>query len=163
MVKKISLLFLLIFFFTIPLFSQDECLVNIGNKFEILIAEPFGDTKEIRLMKGRLKTVTELRLRKEGFVITELSGDSNMPHVYIAVTVVRMAFNVELCIRELVEIQRKPSSVLCVVSTWYASYTGTHGNDSEFIVSGLSQLLDKFLNDYYKANPKEEITDHQQN
>ena len=145
---------MLTFFFVVPLFSQDRCLVNIGNKFEILIGNLNEDAKKIGLTEERLRTVTELRLRKEGMDIKNASTNLNMPYVCVTITVVGAAFGIDLRIKEVVEIQRKPLPVFCTTSTWGASSIGTHIGDPEFIVSGLSQLLDEFLNDYYKANPK---------
>ena len=89
--------------------------------------------------------------------IRDLSADPDMPYIYVVVTVVGAAFGVELCVRELVEIKRKPFAVRCMVNTWSAGLVGTHTGDPEFIVSTLSRLLDEFLNDYYKANPKKEV------
>ena len=154
--KKISLLFFLIFFF-LSYLSPSDCLENIGNKFEVLIERLSEDAKKIGLTKERLRIVIELRLRKEGMIIIGPSDDPDIPVVSVNVNVVSTAFNVELCIKELIEIQRKPSPVLCYVVTWGVGRTGTHGNDSEFIVFSLSKCLDFFLNNYYKANPKKEV------
>lgn len=155
--KKISLLFFLTFFFVSYLSSSRNCLVNIGSKFSVVIEGLTEDAKKIGLTKERLRTVTELRLRKEGMIITGPSDDPDIPVVSVNVNVVNTAFNVELCIKELIEIQRKSSPVLCIVVTWGVGRTGTHGNDSEFVVFSLSKCLDRFLNNYYKANPKKEV------
>ena len=65
------------------------------------------------------------------------------------------AFNVTLDIKEQVKLHRD-ASIECTATTWSQSITGTHGSDPEYIVSALSMLLDDFLNDYYKANPKKQ-------
>jgi len=41
-----------------------------------------------------------------------------------------------------------------LLTTWERGVTGTHGNNPEYIVTAIEQLLDMFLNDYYKANLK---------
>jgi len=155
--KKISLLFFLTFFFVSYLSSNSDCLKNIGKKFIVVVEGLSGDARKIRLTRERLKTVTELKLRKEGMDIRELSDILDTPVVYVNVNVLREAFNISLCIMERVEIQRISFSKFCNATTWSRGTTGMHGNDPEFIVSALSGLLDEFLNDYYKANPKKEV------
>jgi len=39
-------------------------------------------------------------------------------------------------------------------ATWREGAAGTHGRDSEYIIRGLDAGLDKFLNQYLKANGK---------
>ncbi len=62
------------------------------------------------------------------------------------------AFRVKLELHEKVQISRL--DLLYVATTWQGEIIGTHRNDPEYIVSALGELLDVFLNDYYKANPK---------
>ena len=146
------------------LYEQYQNLREIGSKFEVVI-EDFArekDIKKIGLTKERLRTVAELRLRKEGMTIVdeknrEIPADekSEIPMVYINVNVVGLAYNINLMICEDVVLKR-PSSVTWILAPiWGRSITGTHGGRSEEIISSLNMLLDGFFNDYYKANPKE--------
>ena len=133
---------------------------NIGSKFEIII-EDFArkdDAKTIGLTKERLRTVAELRLRKEGITIVD-EASREIPIVYVSVIVIGLACNVELRIYEWVGLQRLPSPKWILAAIWEDAQIGTHGGDPEFIVSGLNKLFDTFFNDYYKANPKEKKKD----
>lgn len=61
------------------------------------------------------------------------------------------AFNVIVEIKEWVKIER--NSVETTAVTWRDGITG-FAYESEHVISSLSQLIDEFLNDWYKANPK---------
>lgn len=151
--KKILLLPLLIIFICNGISSQRDVksypLKGINAIF-VLIEKLPEDAIEIGLTEDRLRTITELRLRKEGIKIEE---DGNIPYLYINVNIVEVAFNVILSINEWTTLSRNPS-IECYAVTWQSFYTGTHTNKPEYIVSSISNLLDEFLNDWYKANPK---------
>ena len=153
--KEILLLIIFSLLFYNVTFSENDVksypLKGINAIF-VLIEKLPEDAIEIGLTSHRLKTVTELRLRREGITIKKES-DISYPYFYVTVNVVGRAFNIELSLNEWVKLFRNPS-IECYARTWNHSYTGTHGNDPEYIVSSLSALLDEFLNDYYKANPK---------
>ncbi len=128
--------------------AKGEVLEGI-NALDVLIESLNEEALELGLTENRLQTVTELRLRKEGIKIT---GPQD-PTLYVNVNVVGKAYHISLEIKELLDLIRIKNSCLVVV-TYNKGFTGTHGNKPEFIVSSLSILLDIFLNDYYKANPK---------
>jgi len=161
--KKISLLFLLTFFLASPLFpsqewwhlSSHECLVNIRSKFMVGIVPLSEDAKKIGLTEERLRTITELRLRKEGMTIIDTDG-FGFPIIMVNAHVIGSGFSVMLKIGDSAKIQRVLSPVSSYVTIWELCAYGIHGNDPESIASGLSELIDRFLNDYYKANPKKE-------
>ena len=152
--KRIVLFFVLILLLceTSFLYEMYETLRNIGSKFEVVIDEE--DPKKIGPTKERLRTVSELRLRKEGITI---AGEASLeiPCIYVIVSVVGSAYNINLMIREWVELKRLPSPKWILVGIWSKDFTGIHARDPEYIVSSLNILFDEFFNDYYKANPKE--------
>lgn len=117
------------------------------DEIKIVITDPEEDTK-IGLNSNRMRTVTELKLRKEGIKITEES----ICILYINTTIVGNAFCVSLELHEIVKIFRL--DIFYLTATWQKVMLGTHGNEPEYIISALGKLLDEFLNDYYKANPK---------
>lgn len=131
--------------------------------FEILIEVLNEDAIKIGLTRKRLKTVTELALRREGITVVEYKGGvktteellkfSRTPFIYVNVNVSGRAFSVKLELKERVVLERD-ESISCTATTWDQLITGIHGGNSEFIVSALKELLDYFINDYYKANPK---------
>ena len=136
------------------LYGQFTNLINIGSKFKIIIEDLNEDAKKIRLTEERLRTVVELRLRKEGIIITD-EVSLEIPIVLVSVTMVGSAYSVTLMIAEMVKLKRLPPPHWTLVSPWVKAITGTHIGDPEQIVSSLNRLFDIFLNDYYKANPKE--------
>lgn len=123
-------------------------------KVNVVVGELTEDAKKIGLTEERIQTVTELRLRKEGIEVIEIL-ESTSPGIclYISIGVVGGAFSVSLGLNEAVYLERMPE-VETIAATWHRGLTGTHGNSSDYIVTALSALIDQFLNDYYKANPK---------
>jgi hypothetical protein len=75
------------------------------------------------------------------------------PYLDISVNVVNKAFSVEVSLRENVVLKRD-KSISCRAATWSNSVTGVHSDDPSYIVDGLQALLDSFVHDYYRANPK---------
>jgi len=158
MILKRILLFLVLSLLlceTSFLYEKYEALRNIGNKFELLI-EDFArdDAEKISLTKERLRTVAELRLRKEGMLIVKEGLE--IPMIHVKATVVGLAYEVSLTIYEWAVLTRFITPFKwTIVATWWGSIVGNHGGDSDEIISRLNELFDTFFNDYYKANPKE--------
>ncbi len=175
--KKILLLLFFGLFVWKGIFSEildpDVKTLKGVDKVHIIINRLNEDANKIGLTEDRLKTVVELKLRRERIEIIDQYSDLpqtedvvgikkyleesdkwiNIPGISICITVVASAFNVDLEFLQMVKLRRAPH-ISCTATTWDANITGTHTNDPEFIVSALSQLVDKFLNDFYKANPK---------
>lgn len=155
---KRTMLFLVLSFIlceTSFLYENYEMLENIGNKFRVTIEYLDEYAKKIGLTEERLKTVAELRLRKEGItIIDEYSRE--IPVVYVRVQMVGTACNIDLKIHEWIGLPRfYPSWKWILVPIWSDSMLGSNIGNPETIVSSLNKLFDNFLNDYYKANPKE--------
>ena len=170
--SKVLLLFICVLFIHKGAFSDEDAKVLKGiDSVRIMIENLPESATKMGITYSRLRTIVELRLRREGITIItgrttktleelgyekyieELEKLGNTPWVYVDLSVVGMAFHIELVIHESV-ILRRDKSIGCIAITWNNSTTGTHANDPEFIVSCLGKLLDVFLNDYYKANPK---------
>jgi len=162
--KKIIVFLVLNFLFFGTNFLHGETwknLRNIGSEFEVAIEYLPKDAKKIGLTRNRLITVVELRLRREGITIIDISkSDFEPPLVYINVNVVGKAFNVSLNIYERIQLKRIPGSQGLSANVWQINQTGTHADDPEYIVSALNKLFDDFFNDYYKANPKKKEVSH---
>lgn len=131
-------------------------LNDIGIKILIEI-----DEKAIKLglNKDGVRNSTELRLRREGIKISPKS-----PILFhVSMEVVSNAFVIQIEVAEFVILTREAlvvfkneafslTSFLAV--TWSSARLGVHGKDPEFMLSTLKEIIDEFLNDYYKANPK---------
>ena len=161
--RKVLLLFIFALFIYKGAFSNADYEVLKGiNRLKVSIELLDDEARKIGLTRDRLKTITELRLRKEGITIFERGSDItikavrkslNTPTIYVNVLVVGNAFHVYLAIKERVSLHRD-ESIQGRATTWNEGATGHHGNNPEYIVSSLSIQLDYFFNDYYKANPK---------
>lgn len=130
--------------------TEEWRLLKGIDKLSIIIEYLDEDAIKIGLTEGRLRTVTELRLRKEGIKITE---GSSTPWLYVNINVIRGAYNIDLKIFDSVIIPRL-QNVSIYASIWSTGIVGTYSDHLEYIISSLSAGLDKFLNDWYKANPK---------
>jgi len=161
--RKVLLLFICVLFIYKGAFSAADYEVLKGiNRLRVSIEFLNDEARKIGLTRDRLRTVTELRLRKEGIAIFERGIDTTFegieksfrtPIIYVNVSVLRKAFSVSLKIQERVSLYRD-ESIKCRAATWIEGVTGTYGSDPEYIVTALENSLDIFLNDYYKANPK---------
>lgn len=164
--KKILLLLLLSLFTFLQLKAQVWHGVLKGIDKVIIAVELLGEEEiKMGLTMSRLQTLTELKIRREGIKVTNLKelSDKEMlenvnviskfPFIYVNVNVVGKAFSINLQVNESVVLCRD-KNILCSATTWQRVGTGTHEDRPEFIISTLSELLDIFLNDYYKANPK---------
>ncbi len=141
-----------------PLKSVNRVTVNIALSAKELPPSMTAD---------RLKTLTELKLRTAGLrVVTpaEVHDDPDaIPSLELTVIAVPArsgvsdlgwAFSTRLAVREYRPSQR--NNAIVPVELWADSYlyiaeTGNAGEQAERV---LTLLLDKFLNDWLKANPK---------
>jgi hypothetical protein len=130
--------------------SNSFALKGIKAMFVLVEDLPQGATG-IGLTIERIKTATELKLRREGISVPNYSYAD--PYLDISINVVDKAFSVEVSLREKVVLKRD-GSITCRAATWSNSVTGVHNGDPSLFIDGLQEVLDAFLNDYYKANPK---------
>ena len=79
-----------------------------------------------------------------------LYSDSALSYLYINVNVVGRAFGIGVeynkYVRDLAtKLERR-------ATTWDVGSTGTHGGDSNFILSGVTQHTDEFIDEYLRVN-----------
>lgn len=120
-------------------------------RLKVLIETLNEEAKKMGLSEERLRTVVELKIRREGIEISP--AHLYAPYIYLNVIVIGNAFNIVIQIKELVKLERDPF-INCLAVTWIEGVTGHHGNDSEYIVSRVSSHVDTFLNHWYIANPR---------
>ena len=73
-----------------------------------------------------------------------------MPYLYVKVSVVGSAFSIYLGFKKMVH--DRVSDITNVAATWDTSFTGTHGGSSEYILSLLSQGMDRFILQFFRLN-----------
>lgn len=111
-----------------------------------LLVEKLNDgAGKIGLTKARLQAAAESRLRS-----ARLYDSAATAYLYVNVSVVGMAVSIRL------EYNKRVFDVatgeLGVATTWDTGSTGTHGGDAGYIVSALSEKLDRFLVEYLRVN-----------
>ena len=113
----------------------------------LLIEELDEDAAGIRLSEADLRAAGESRLRAARLY----SEDTFMADsvLYANVTVSGSAFGISLRLMKSV-VDAFGHSGLAM--TWDWSSVGTHGRNAQFIVSGLSQHIDRFLTAYLRIN-----------
>ncbi len=103
------------------------------------------DAAEIGLTESSIRDAAESRLRS-----ARLYSEASDQYLYVNVTVVGHAFAVNLRYKKRV---LDPLSGLGgFATTWNSGGTGTHGRDPGFILSGVSQHLDRFLVEFLRVN-----------
>jgi len=109
----------------------------------------------IGLAEEKLKTFIENRLKKEGIKISEEyeAMVKNYPVLNLNIDVSGPVYNINLGVDEMVILFRD-KSVNCIATTWNKSALGNHRSDAGVITSDLSKILDQFIDDYQKVNPK---------
>ena len=107
-------------------------------------------------LKNRIQTQIELRLRRAGIPVSA----AGTPFLSIAVIVLDSdTFVVEADLREAVMLSRD-STIVCFATTWCAdTYLGIRPRSEvgETIRKVVDRKIEKFLNDYYHANPKQPV------
>lgn len=126
-------------------------LFNECEPMRLLVEDLSDDSAKIDLTRERVQTMAERRLRA-----ARLYDADAIPYLYVNVGVsVRNsrrngAFNVYISYRKLLLDVASGESGLA--QTWIDGSYGTHGADADYILQGLSELLDVFVLEYLRAN-----------
>lgn len=108
-----------------------------------------SDASEIGLTHESIQAAVESRLRSAR-IYTSDREQASFAFLYVNVTVVGGAVSWSLEFRKMVH--DIASDLVLQASTWELGGTGTHGNDSGFILSAISQGMDQFLVGYLRVN-----------
>ena len=119
----------------------------------VLVEELSADAGSIGLTKDRIRTRVELRLRSAGLTPGK-DFSKNETYLYVNVNVTRGAFNNRVEYKRQVDFTTGNRRYLGFSATWHTGRAGTHGRDAAYIMNSLDRALDKFLNEYLKANQK---------
>ena len=112
---------------------------------QIFVEELDEDAANIGLTEGPILAAAESRLRSARLYSTEADQ-----YLYINVNVVDVAFSARL---EFNKVVSDPlSGERLYATTWNIGSFGTHAGDSGFILSDISQHLDKFLVEFLRVN-----------
>ncbi len=123
-------------------------LFNACKPMQLLIEDLHSDAADIGLTKEALQAAAESRLRAAR-LYTEDYERADFARLYVNVNVVGPAYSIS------VEYQKTVRDVFRGVgtaTTWDSGSAGTHEGDADYIVSPLSQHLDRFLAAYLRVN-----------
>lgn len=105
--------------------------------------------EKIGLTKTAIINAAESRLRSARIYTND---PANPYQLYINVNVLRSAFNVYIAFDKMLYDFRNRLNGFA--PTWYTGTTGIHGQDSGYILSSVSVLIDQFLVEYFRVNEK---------
>lgn len=106
--------------------------------------------EKIGLTKTAIINAVESRLRSARVYTND---PANPYQLYINVTVLRSAFSVYIAFDKMLYDFRNRLDGFA--TTWYTGTTGIHGGqDSGYILSSVSSLIDQFLVEYFRVNEK---------
>ena len=138
--------------------AQAENIKDVIKKFELftgcapigLVVEKLSEenSKRIKLTRERIINSVESRLRA-----SHIFNDESFYYLYVNVNLQGKAFNLSLEFKKLVRDIHFPE-LYGLAPSWSTGGTGTHGGDANFVVSGVSEYVDKFLVEYFRVNEK---------
>lgn len=115
---------------------------------KLLVEELPPDASEIGLTEESIRAAVESRLRAARLYDARATHD-----LYVNVNVVGPAFSLSLGFYKLVHDFSSDTSNLA--TTWTAGATGTHGGNAGYILSTVSQHMDRFLVEFLRVNEAE--------
>ena len=129
----------------------DKALFQLGNEcggMRLAVERMSPDASNIGLTEKAIRNYAEGRLRGTGLFRPEWPD-----YLYIRTTVVGPAFSIEVQFaKPLVDPYVDAGKQFA--TTWDTGKTGTHGNNSEYIISSVREKVDEFLVEYLRVNDK---------
>ena len=120
-------------------------LWNDCEPMDLIVERLDDDAVEIGLTEESITVASRSRLRAAGLY------DAEMPeYLYVQVSVGRESFSIDLQYKKVV--YDPATEIIMQATTWEDGSFGTHGKDSGFILSAVSQKIDKFLDEYLRVN-----------
>ena len=112
-----------------------------------LLAEDLSeDADKIDLKKENIAVTVRSRLRGARIY----TGDLGSPYLYVVVSVVGKGFSIRLELKKFVH--DPVSGQSGIASRWRHGYTGTHPDNSDYILSTVGKATDKFIDEYLRVN-----------
>jgi hypothetical protein len=130
-------------------------------KVFVVVGETTDDSAALGLDDKQISTLIERQLRKEGVLVAAKAGDAATAGSYLRVDLVLRrdrtgyAFNLNLKFMQYVKLVRSPD-VAVYASTWSDGASGEcrPADGGEYVRKALTDFVERFVNDYEKANGK---------
>ena len=122
-------------------------LYNVCLPMSLVVEGLPSDALEIGLTHESIQAAIESRMRSARIYD---SDPSSLAYLYVNVNVVGRAFSWSLAFNKWV--YDLASDTRNSATTWRIGGTGSHGNDSSYVLSALSESMDQFLVEYLRVN-----------
>lgn len=135
----------------------------------MLVVSSSGDAGKIGLRTEYIETTVRSRLRNAriydgvpprsdprwlGWMVSNRRYGE--PFLYVDVNVASSAFNVEVefrrSVKVLLPVPEGMDPLVPLATTWDSSSLGTHGRDASYVLSSVSQHVDRFIDEYLRVN-----------
>ena len=127
--------------------TRFQLFTNCG-KMNLIVEDLAEDAKKIGLTKKAIANAAKSRLRSAKL----FSKEGSVSYLYIYANVIGPAFSTSVAFNKpLYDVY---TSMTFPATTWTGGATGTHGSNSGYIMSYVSQHIDEFLVDYLRVNGK---------
>ncbi|MBN1391992.1 MAG: hypothetical protein JW947_04220 [Sedimentisphaerales bacterium] len=150
--------------------SVDDRDTLMGLRGVLVLVEDLNpEVEKYGLTKQQLQIDVELRLRQNGIRVLsqkERLSTSEAPYLYVNVNTMTdrtdsprlVSFSILLELKQNVFLVKDTSPLkLCTASTWQSFLMGRVDlGKITFIRDSVKDIVDKFINDYLAANPKEQ-------
>lgn len=110
------------------------------------VADLGEDAADIDLTEEAIETAVRSRLRAARLYDADAFGH----FLYVNVNVFRQVFSIN--VEYYKGLNDSVSGELGVATTWQIGSVGTHGWDAGYILSAVSQYMDKFIDEYLRVN-----------
>ena len=121
-------------------------LFNTCSPMGLFVVDLESSAKKIGLTKEAVQATVESRLRSARLYASE----EFKSHLFVEVLVIRNAFSITLRYNKVVYEPVSGESLAAI--TWIKGGTGVHGDDAGYILSHLSQYMDRFILEYLRVN-----------
>ena len=126
--------------------ADDFQLWNACRPTHLVVQGLNNDAAEMGLTKERIETLARSRLRAARIYRNSLFET----YLYVRITVISRAFATEIKFKKY--LFDPISEENYHAPTWTAESVGTHGQNASFILQGLSELVDEFIDEYLRVN-----------
>ena len=151
--RKTALIIFFVSLLSTPAQAQTEIdfmrLWNACQPIDLLVERTSQDAENIGLTEQRIRTMVESRLRA-----ARIYGKHQVTQLYVNVHYLQGShggiFSLRLEYQQLVHLLRYGGTM--IAKTWDVSVLGQSPGDAGYIMQGLSEYIDHFINEYLRVN-----------
>jgi len=127
--------------------------IDNPKKVQVLIEDLNDDAKEAGLSRSLILAKVNLRLRQNGLTPVNRKKSKQHGYLYVNINVFNNAVSIGVAfLRPVFYSNNQLVRMHTIASTWRTGSTGTFGGDINFILNGLENHIDIFIDAYLNAN-----------